>query len=97
VKKSGNASCLAVVFHLLSKIANIKMYKTIKLPAVLYGSETWSCTLREEYRLRVFENRVFWRIFGPKRDEVTGSWRKLHNEGHHNLYPLPNIFVIKFG
>jgi hypothetical protein len=50
------------------------------LPVVLYGCETWSLTLREEHRLRVFENRVLRRIFGPKRDEVTGGWRKLHNE-----------------
>jgi hypothetical protein len=53
---------------------------------VLYGYETWSLTLREEYRLRVFENRVLRRIFGPKRDEVTGEWRKLHNEELRNLY-----------
>jgi hypothetical protein len=53
--------------------------------------ETWSSTLREEYRLRVFENRVLRRIFGPKRDEATGEWRKLHNEELHNLYSSPNI------
>jgi hypothetical protein len=58
---------------------------------VLYGCETWSLTLREEHRLRVFENRVLWRIFGPMRDEVMGDWRKLHNEDLHNLYSLPNI------
>jgi hypothetical protein len=62
------------------------MYKSIILPAVLYGCETWSLTLREGYRLRVFENRVLRRIFGPKRDEVKGGWRKLHNEELHNLY-----------
>jgi hypothetical protein len=56
---------------------------------ILYGCETWSLTLREEYRL--FENRVLKRIFGPKRDEVTGDWRKLHNEELHNLYSSPNI------
>jgi hypothetical protein len=55
---------------------------------VLYGYETWSLTLREEDRLRVFENRVL-RTFGPKRDEVTGAWRKLHNEELHNLYFSP--------
>jgi hypothetical protein len=54
---------------------------------VLYGCETWSLTLREEHRLRVFENRVLRRIFGPKRDEVTGEWRKLHNEELRDLYP----------
>jgi hypothetical protein len=54
-----------------------------------YGCETWSLTLREEHRLRVFENRVLRRIFGPKRDDVMGDWRKLHNEKLHNLYSLP--------
>jgi hypothetical protein len=58
---------------------------------VLYGCETWSLTLREENRLRVFENRVLRRIFGPKRDEVTGEWRKLHNEELHILYSSPDI------
>jgi hypothetical protein len=58
---------------------------------VLYGLETWSLTLGEEHRLRVFENRVLRRIFGPKRDEVTGGWRKLHNEELHNLYSSPSI------
>jgi hypothetical protein len=60
-------------------------------PVVLYGRETWSLTLREEHRLRVFENRILRRIFGPKRDEVTGEWRKLHNEELHNLNPSPDI------
>jgi hypothetical protein len=58
---------------------------------VLYGYETWSLTLREERRLRVFENRVLRRIFGPNRSEVTGDWRKLHNKEFHNLYSSPNI------
>ena len=58
----------------------IKICRTIILPVVLYGFETWSLTLREERRWRVFQNRVLRRIFGPKRDEVTGEWRKLHNE-----------------
>jgi hypothetical protein len=65
-------------------------------PVVLYGCKTLSLTLREEHRLRVFENRVFRRIFGPKRDEVTGGWRKLHNEELHGLYSSPGIVrVIK--
>ena len=66
------------------------------LPVVLYGCETWSLTLREERRLMVFENRVLKRVFGPRRDEVTGEWRKLHNEELHDLYCSPSIFwVIK--
>jgi hypothetical protein len=58
---------------------------------ILYGCDTWSLTLREEHRLRVFENRVLRRIFGAKRDEVMGNWRKLHNEELHNLYSSSNI------
>ena len=81
--KLGNASYYSVQNLLssssLSKKLKIKMYRTIILPVVLYGCETWSLTLREELRLRVFENRVLRRVFGPKRDEVTGEWRKLHN------------------
>jgi len=65
---------------LLSKNLKIKIYRTIILPVVLYGCETWSLTLKEERRLRVFENRVLRRIFGPKMNEVTGEWKKLHNE-----------------
>jgi hypothetical protein len=69
----------------------VKLYKTIILSVVLFGCETWSLTLKEEHRLRVFENRVLRRIFGPKRDEVMGEWRKLHNEELHNLYSSPDI------
>jgi hypothetical protein len=69
----------------------LKIYKTIMLPVVLYGCETWYLTLREEHRLRVLENRVLRTIFGPKRDEVAGEWRKLHNEELHNLYTSPDI------
>jgi hypothetical protein len=62
----------------------------------MYGCETWLLTLREESRLRVFENRVWRRVFGPKRDEVTGEWRKLHNEELNDRYSSPNIVrVIK--
>jgi hypothetical protein len=72
--------------RLLSRNVKIETYKTIILPVVLYGCETWSLTFWEERRLRVFENRVLRRIFGPKGDEVTGGWRKLHNEELHGLY-----------
>jgi hypothetical protein len=81
---------------LQSRNVKIKLYKTIILPVVLYGCETWSLTLREEHRLRVFENRVLRRIFGLKRDEATGSCRKPHNEELHGLYSSPSIIrVIK--
>jgi hypothetical protein len=73
---------------------NIRIYKTIILPVVLYGCETWSLTLREEYRLKVFENRVLRRIFVPKRDEVTGEWRKLHKKELHDMYSSPSIIRI---
>jgi hypothetical protein len=70
---------------LLSKNVKIKIYRTIILPVVLYGCETWSLALRKEWRLRVFENKVLRRIFGPKRDEVTGEWGRLHNKELHDL------------
>jgi hypothetical protein len=63
----------------VSKNVTIRIYVTIILPVVLYGRETWSLTSKEEQRLKVFENRVLRRIFGPRRDEVTGGWKKLHN------------------
>jgi hypothetical protein len=69
----------------LSRNAKVKIYKTILLTVVLYGCETWSLTLREEHRLRMFENRVPREMFGLNKDEVTGEWRKLHNEELHNL------------
>jgi hypothetical protein len=81
--------------RLISKNLKIKIYKTVILPVVLYGCETWSLTLGEEHGLRVFENRVLRRIFGPQREE-DGSWRKLHNDELHNLNSSPNIVrVIK--
>jgi hypothetical protein len=69
----------------------MKIYRTIILPVVLYGYETWLLTLREERRLRVFENRVLRRVSGPKKDEVTGEWRKLHIEELNDLYSSPDI------
>jgi hypothetical protein len=81
---------------LLSKNVKIKIYITIILPVVLYGCESWSLTLREECRLRVFENKVLRRISWPKRNEVTGEWRRLHNKELHALYSSLNIIrVIK--
>jgi hypothetical protein len=77
--------------RLLSRNVKVKIYKTIILPVVLCGCETWSLTLKREHRLRVFENRVLRGKFGPKRDEVTGEWRKLHNGKLHNLYSSPDI------
>jgi hypothetical protein len=85
---SGNAYYLSVLnllsSRLLSRNLKIRIYKTIFLPVVLYGCETWSLILREEHRLRVFENKVL-RIFGPKRAEEMGEWRKLHNEELRDL------------
>jgi hypothetical protein len=83
-------------FVLSPAVKNVKVRKckTVILPVVLYGCETWSLTEREEHKLRVFENRVLRRIFGPKRDGVMGGWRKLYNEELHNLYSLPSIIRI---
>jgi hypothetical protein len=79
---------------LLSKNLKIRIYKTIILPVVLYGCETWSLTLRDEHRLKVSKNRMLRRIFGPKRDEVMGEWKKLHNKELHDLYSSPSIIRI---
>jgi hypothetical protein len=75
----------------LSTNVKVKIYETKILPVVLHWRETWSLTLREKHRLRVFVNRVLKRIFGPKRDEITGEWIKLHNGELHNLYSSPDI------
>jgi hypothetical protein len=80
--------------RLLSKNVKVRIYKTIILPVVLYGCETWSLTVRVEHKLRVFENRELRRIFGPKRDGETGGWRKLYDEELHNLYSSPSIIRI---
>ena len=77
--------------HLLSKKLKVNTYKTIILPVVLYGCETWSLTFREDHRLRLFENKILGKIFGAKRDESTGELRKLHNAELHALYSSPNI------
>ena len=78
---------------LLSKNLKIKIYRTIILP-ILHGCETWSLALREERKLRVFENMVLRRIFGPRRDEVMGEWRRLHNEELNDLYSSSNIVWV---
>jgi hypothetical protein len=75
----------------LSRKLKVKIYKTIILPVIWYRCDTWSLTLREEHRLRVFDKRVLRKIFGPTRDEVTGEWRKLHNGELHNLNSSPDI------
>ncbi|KAJ4452284.1 hypothetical protein ANN_03803 [Periplaneta americana] len=97
----GNACYYSFEKHLssslLSKNLKVRIYKTVILPVVLYGCETWTLTLREVQRLRVFENKVLRKIFEAKRDEVTGEWRKLHNTELHALYSSPDIIMnIKF-
>jgi hypothetical protein len=93
--KPGNACCHSVQnllsSSLLSKSVKIKIYRAIILRVVLYGCGTWSLTLRKECRLRAFENTVLRRTFGPKRDDVTGKWRRLHNKKLDALYPSQNI------
>jgi len=82
--------------RLLSKNLKIKIYRNVIMPVVLFGCETWSLTLREERKLRLFENKVLRRIFGPRRDEITWEWRRLHNEELNDFYSSPNIVrVIK--
>jgi hypothetical protein len=81
--------CLPVSYKKLK----IKIYKSVILPVVLYGCETWSLTSGEKHRLRVFENRVLRKIFGPKREEDE-SWIKLHNHELHSLYSSPNIVMV---
>jgi hypothetical protein len=80
--------------RLLSKNLKMRICKSIILPVVLNGCKTWSLTLKEEHRLRVFETKVLRKIFGPKRDEVSGEWRKLYNEEFRDLYSSPSIIRI---
>jgi hypothetical protein len=98
ILNSGNACYHSVrnlrSSRLLLKNVKIRIYKTIILPMVLYGCKIWSLTLMEAHRLRVFENKVLRRIFGPKRDEMTGKWRKLHNKERRDLYSSPSIIRI---
>jgi hypothetical protein len=92
---SDNDCCHLVQSLLSSRLlcinVKVKIYKTIILPVVLYGYETRSVTLSEVHRLRESENGVLRRIFVPKRDEVTGEWRKLHSEELHILYSSPDV------
>jgi len=94
--KSGNTCYSSVQYllssSLLSKNFKINIYRTLILHVVLYGCETWSLTLRKEYWLRMFENRVLRRIFGPKRGQLTGQWGRLHYKGLNDLYSSPNNF-----
>jgi hypothetical protein len=83
-----------IIIPVIYVCTTIRIYKTVMLPVVLYGCEIWSLTLRDEHRLRVFENRVLRWIFGPKRDEVTGGWGELHNEEHRDLYSSPSVIRI---
>ena len=94
--KAGNSCSYSVQTHLssrlLSKNFKIKIYKILILLVVLYGCETWSLTLREEFRLKVFENRTQSRIFGHKKDD-NGEWRTLHNEELHIFYRWSNVVI----
>jgi hypothetical protein len=95
---SGNACYHSVQNLLSSRVLSenlkIRIFKTVILPVVMYECETWSLTLRKKHRVRVFEKRVPRRVFGPKRDEVTGGRRKLHNEELYGLYSSPSIIRI---
>ena len=92
----GNACYHSVQNLLSSRLLSKNLKRTVILPVVLYGCETWSLTLREERKLRVFENMVLRRIFGPRKDEVTGEWRRLHNGELNDLYcSLSIVRVIK--
>ena len=87
-------SAESFVFQFAVQKLKSKIYRTVILPVALFGYDTWSLTLREERRMRVFENRVLRRIFGPKRDEVTEEWRKLYREELNDLYSSPSIVQV---
>lgn len=95
---SGNACFYSVqkllTSRLISRKLKLKIYRTVILPVILYGCESWSTTLADEHKLRVFENKVLRKIYGPKRDEMTGEWRRLHNEELHGLYDSPDVVKI---
>ena len=91
---SGLQSYIILLISLNPTVTSVGIYRTIILPVVLYGCEAWSLTLREERKLRVFENVVLRRIFGPRRDEVTGEWRRLHNEELSDLHSSPDIVQV---
>ena len=90
------SECVSLAFRLISESIKIKTFRTVILLVVLCAYETWSLTLREEHWLKMFENRVLGKIFGPKTEEVTGQWRKLHTEDLNDMYCSPNVIrVIK--
>jgi hypothetical protein len=91
IKSRLNLGKILLSSHLLARNVKVKTHKTIILPVVLYECQTRSLTLSKGRRLRVFDNKVLRTLFGPNRDEVTGEWRKLHNEWLHILYSSPNI------
>ena len=95
---SGNACFYSVqkllTSRLISRKLKLKIYRTVILPVILYGCESWSTTLADEHKLHVFENKVLRKIYGPKRDEMTGEWRRLHNEELHGLYDSPDVVKI---
>jgi hypothetical protein len=93
IKSRLNLGKILLSSHLLARNVKVKTHKTIILPVVLYECQTWSLTLSTGRRLRVFDNKVLRTLFGPNREEVTGEWRKLHNEWHHILYSSPNIIT----
>jgi len=95
---SGNACFYSVqkllTSRFISRKMKLKIYRTVILPVILSGCESWSTTLADEHKLRVFENKVFRKIYGPKRDEMTGKWRRLHNEELHGLYDSLDVVKI---